>query len=342
MNYKELDKLLNVQTTAEKDILKKLDYYKYEPLNDDDKLKILSNILNTGEERNLISLTDDSALLPNENLTISKHHRFIDIPYHKHNFIELCYVYSGSCTQTINDSEIILKTGDLFMLDTNVIHSIKKANECDIFINFLMRKEYFDSALLSRLSSNDLISNFLVHAIYESKKYNNYIVFRSNNNNKLRSLILDLMCSYYNNSLCFNEVINCYMILIFAELLNIHLNQNDNMYILDRKNPDKNITDILKYIETNYKTVSLASLSKEFNFHPNYLSSLIKKLTGKSFKTMVNEQKLKNSALLLENTSMTIENIAFEIGYSNLNFFYRKFKDEFGTTPQKYRNEKKK
>jgi len=47
--------------------------------------------------------------------------------------------------QTINGKEVILKEGDLCLLDTNVIHSIDQAGENDIVINIIVRTSYFDS-----------------------------------------------------------------------------------------------------------------------------------------------------------------------------------------------------
>lgn len=43
--------------------------------------------------------------------------------------------------------------------------------------------------------------------------------------------------------------------------------------------------------------------------------------------------------MLLENTNIPIYEIASEIGYNNLNFFYKKFKKYFNVTPQKFRED---
>ena len=84
-------------------------------------------------------------------------------------------------------------------------------------------------------------------------------------------------------------------------------------------------------------TCTLISTASHFNFHPNYLSALIKKSTGKSFKELIQAQKLTRSSILLTNSNMPIYEIASEIGYQNLSFFYKKFKDYYGITPNEYR-----
>jgi hypothetical protein len=46
----------------------------------------------------------------------------------------------------------------------------------------MIRTSYFDSALLQRLSGNDLLTDFFVHAIYQQKKDSRYIIFPKGQN----------------------------------------------------------------------------------------------------------------------------------------------------------------
>jgi len=46
---------------------------------------------------------------PFQNVVFLKHPRFIKFTEHRHSFIEMNYVYSGTCTQYINGKEVILK-----------------------------------------------------------------------------------------------------------------------------------------------------------------------------------------------------------------------------------------
>jgi YesN/AraC family two-component response regulator len=125
------------------------------------------------------------------------------------------------------------------------------------------------------------------------------------------------------------------MILIFTELLKTF--QYDTNQSLSNSKGSATVIDILNYLEENYMTCTLASTANHFNFHPNYLSALIKKSTNKSFKELIQAQKLTRCSILLSNSNMPIYEIAAEVGYQNLNFFYKKFKDYFGITPNEFR-----
>jgi len=96
--------------------------------------------------------------------------------------------------------------------------------------------------------------------------------------------------------------------------------------------------EILKYIEVNCITATLQSTAGHFGFHPNYLSSYIKKSTGKSFKELIILQRMCQACFYLSNTDIPIYEIASKIGYDNLGFFYKKFESIYKVTPSVYRD----
>ena len=51
----------------------------------------------------------------------------------------------------------------------------------------------------------------------------------------------------------------------------------------------------------------------------------------------VEAQRLGHAASLLRNTDRPVEEVAHEVGYENLTFFYRKFREAYGLAPAEYR-----
>ncbi|MGL5692757.1 MAG: AraC family ligand binding domain-containing protein, partial [Peptostreptococcaceae bacterium] len=119
-----LEKILIEKTSSEKHILKLLNSSSNKKLNNEDIMSILYPVLNWDIEGDVVILKGESLMPADENITISKHHRFIPIPKHKHDFIELSYVYKGSLTQSINGETITLREGEMCILDMNIEHSI--------------------------------------------------------------------------------------------------------------------------------------------------------------------------------------------------------------------------
>ena len=97
------------------------------------------------------------------------------------------------------------------------------------------------------------------------------------------------------------------------------------------------VNSMIKYISINYNDVTLDSLSKYFNYHPNYISSLIKKETNMTFQQHVQGAKLKKAAYLLLNTDSYVKDISIDLGYLDSSYFNKIFKETYDCTPSEYR-----
>jgi AraC-like DNA-binding protein/mannose-6-phosphate isomerase-like protein (cupin superfamily) len=286
---------------------------------------------NNTENKTILTQIDD--------IVFVCHPRFVKTAEHHHDYIEMIYVYSGEFTQTVNGNTIVMSKGEVCILDTNVLHSIEPTSENDIIINCIMSKKHLDDILLNRLSGNDLLSSFFIHAIYQSNDYNDYMLFKSSNSEKLDKLMEDVLCEYFADSLCSNEVINSYMIIIFYELLKVFQKQSNSENYDLLKNTK--ITDIILYIQNNCAVATLASVAEHFHFHPNYLNSIIKKFQGNNFTYVLQEAKLKKASILLKSSDLPVIDVARSIGYENTSFFYKKFKEYYGCNPTEYRKKLK-
>ncbi len=306
MNHERLDKLLRTYN------YKELEYQ-------------VGNYSNTNHPaRANFIIPADFLLHPEQVIGVSRQNRFIPVSEHTHEYVELLYIYSGECHQTIGNSRLHMKQGDICIIDTNMPHAMDAAAENDILINLLMRKEYFSTNLLSRLSSEGIISQFLVDVMSDTTDHENYLLFQPADSAKIDYSMKELLCEYYDHSLCSDEIINCHMLLIFSELL-----REVKYSYYKRQNPNQakeNLIYVLQYMESNYQTCTLESVAKQFNFHPNYLSSFIRKMTGQTFKEIILRQRMLHASYLLTKTAMPIYEVAHESGYHNLTFFTKNLK----------------
>ena len=99
------------------------------------------------------------------------------------------------------------------------------------------------------------------------------------------------------------------------------------------------LRDIILYIKSNANKIkNAADIGNHFNYHPVYLSYLIKKETGKTLISFINEAKIELAKKYLLTTNNSIEQIAFECGFSTSNYFCTVFKKSVGTSPLSFRN----
>lgn len=99
------------------------------------------------------------------------------------------------------------------------------------------------------------------------------------------------------------------------------------------------LNDVLEYLNSNYhKEISLNDTAERFTTSANQISRLFKVYMDVSFIVYLNNLRINKSIELLLNTDMPIKEVALEVGYNNLNYYYKNFKKITGTTPNSYRD----
>ena len=91
-------------------------------------------------------------------IDIRPHTRFIHFPVHRHNYVEIIYMCSGSTTHIIGGHNTVkLETGELLFLNQNATQEILPAGEDDIAVNFIVLPEFFDRAFLMMEEESGLV-----------------------------------------------------------------------------------------------------------------------------------------------------------------------------------------
>ena len=99
------------------------------------------------------------------------------------------------------------------------------------------------------------------------------------------------------------------------------------------------IQSITAYIQESFQTpdLNVQSVAERFDYTPDYLSRLFKQQTGISMQEWIIDVRLKKAAELLQNSDLTIWQIADRSGYDNIQHFVRLFKKRNGVTPTEFR-----
>ncbi len=102
---------------------------------------------------------------------------------------------------------------------------------------------------------------------------------------------------------------------------------------------EERIVEIINYIQNDYENVTLESLSEAFHLSKPYLSKYIREKAGVTFQEVVKKERMKKARSLLKQTTKTVETIAAEVGYENVEHFNRLFRKCYGMTPVQYRKQ---
>lgn len=97
------------------------------------------------------------------------------------------------------------------------------------------------------------------------------------------------------------------------------------------------VEDIKFYSEKNYhQNLSLKELAQEFNYSQSYLGKKFKTDTGTSYHVYLDDLRLTRAQNLLKDRHLYIYEIAKMVGYSNYDYFHKKFKKKFSISPKEY------
>lgn len=102
---------------------------------------------------------------------------------------------------------------------------------------------------------------------------------------------------------------------------------------------DELIDIIIGIISSNFMdgNLCLDNIAGMVNMSPVYLGRLFKKNVLKSVSDYINDMRMEKAIELLDNTTISINEIVDRVGFSNRSYFHTLFKRNYGTTPTGYR-----
>ena len=95
---------------------------------------------------------------------------------------------------------------------------------------------------------------------------------------------------------------------------------------------------IQDYLETNFSlNITRLSMAKVLHLHPATLSRLVRKMTGCGVSEYLSKLRMEHARQLLEEETLTVDEIADQCGYVYTSYFIRKFRQYYSESPFRYR-----
>lgn len=85
----------------------------------------------------------------------------------------------------------------------------------------------------------------------------------------------------------------------------------------------------------------LQTIAARLNVNSSYLSRLFHQEYGCTLTQFINSQRVDRGMLLLHQTDKSVQDIAYECGVQDVNYFIKLFKKQTGLTPMQFRNSRK-
>ncbi|WP_455453492.1 AraC family transcriptional regulator [Streptococcus salivarius] len=261
------------------------------------------------------------------------------VPYHFHNYVEMIFPLMGDLSIMIEDEQLELHEGDIFIVGPNTVHKNIESGPDTVVLNIAIRPTAFtmtDLEFLRRNGSSSYLSDLLFFTPSVTDGNGIYTVFKTKDSDGMSSTIANIIYEYYNKGdEQSNDIIRYELLVLFVKLLRISSRSNA---MISSQKTESHLLSFMLYIEKYYASATLEEMADHFGYNPSYLSTYLKKHTGKSFIKLVHLQRINVAADFLRYTQAPIEQIATKVGYENPSYFYKIFKKTMGLSPAEYRD----
>jgi YesN/AraC family two-component response regulator len=186
--------------------------------------------------------------------------------------------------------------------------------------------EHFDLSLI-RVESNTKV---VPHSTQ-------VLTIKTNNKNRIKEYINHIYELSRHHHVMRDSAIQGLLLACFSEL-KILLDDGESK-IMTAHHPHPKISQALSLIEANLgnSRLNVAFLGELIGCNPAYLSQLFIKEIHIKLSSYINKMRLKQSELLLKETTLGVAEIAYACGYSDPNYFIRLFRNHTGLTPLQYK-----
>lgn len=231
---------------------------------------------------------------------------------HSHEFFEIIYLFSGSATHRVNAVTRSVQAGDVTVLRPGDTHLFTSQSEGSF--------ELFSISVVS----DELLRFLKAYQLESSLVYvNEPVVFRMSKSQSAAMLQLFNRLNQVANQ---EEQDALLRILLGMTLQNYALQSLEN----DR---DWFQSILLRMKETENMAEGVPAMMRIANLSHAQLCRTMKKLSLAPPKTYIKEIRLSTAYELIQNTSLSFEDIALRVGYASLSHFSTAFKQRFGISP---------
>ncbi len=198
-----------------------------------------------------------------------------------------------------------------------------------VIIGVLIKKETFFREYLPTLSSDQSMFRFFLEP--QTNRFSDeFIRLSFGSDSPVRALLEMMVVEYAHRSEDTQAVLNPMILSLFmliAREYRKNRNAENGLTVSER---------VIRYMGEHSGNVSLKEIAAHLSYHPNYLSALLKRETGRTFSELLTAQRMERALLLLDQTPLPIDEIAPILGYTNNSNFYRAFREYYGVSPREY------
>ena len=256
----------------------------------------------------------------------------IEEPFHRQDFFFLNYAYRGSydALSAKRNRLITIHEGECYIGQPFSGYALRGDNQSErVIIGVLIRRETFFREYLPTLVSDSSMFHFFLAP--ETNRFSEEFIHLSFERSSPVRTLLEMMVTEYADRR--EDTQGILKPLALALFMNIA-----RRYRMERQGTrGATLSErIIQYMSDHTDASTLKDIAAHFSYHPNYISTVLRRETGRTFSEILLEKRMERAAILLKGTSLPVEKIAPILGYGNSSNFYKAFREYFHLSPREY------
>ncbi len=265
---------------------------------------------------------------------------------HAHHFPEIIYCEQSGGFHRLGTQQKDVKTGDLFLIAPYELHDANELTAKRWVLQFTINAfaasgspitaAEFSSSTVPSPSSSSLLSWFsnplLMPFARPSNGRSGYVNIEHQERLTLIQHLQALEAELQLRQLGYREAARGYLTLILVKIARLTANGNPPF----QEHPL--LVQVFRIIEARYsEPISSADVARAVNKSPSYLTTFVRRLTGRTIMEWISEWRIAEARRLLLQTNENLATICERVGYRDTSGFIRLFRRVYGVTPSEWR-----
>ncbi|MBR2257237.1 MAG: helix-turn-helix transcriptional regulator [Blautia sp.] len=258
------------------------------------------------------------------------------VNWHWHDEIEAGFVLEGSVVVGSGTSKATLTSGDVFFVNSGVLHSMQNASSPS---HAVFKSITFNGSVIGGEQHSIFWQKYLKPILYAANLRSLILPAGSEYNTAVLSMLSDIWELVARESTHYEVLVRNGLSNLFLILLEIQEHTADeklqNTYSLRQEN---RLQHLLEYIHAHYgEHITLDDLASTAAISKTEVMRCFKSVIGKSPMRYLMEYRLQQAANLLLHTERTVQKIGECCGFEDSSYFTKTFRAMYQVTPTEYR-----
>lgn len=252
------------------------------------------------------------------------------IPYHTHTHYEIYYFHGGKANYLINDRIYVLEPGDLILMHGMTLHKAHVDPEADYHRTTLHFDPYYFNEYIQPAFAENLLEPF-------RKLQNVRLQLRGEDRREIEQSLAKMEALYKQQTPQSTMRFQALFLDLMLQIRELCAQPLQTMPAFP-SSKERHVQSIISDIEAHFKgEVTLEQLQARLHLSKYYLAKTFKEVTGMTIFQFLMHRRIYDAKLRLIQSSESITDIGYDVGFKHPSHFSRAFKEHTELTPEQYR-----